>query len=97
MLEQFLLKTKAVNSGLGNRNMDGKIPTWWENSVRGNRKTTGKIPVWWEISLRGRKNVFRCMAPLVLQHLSYRPGFTYSFCISVHGRWGEGYGRSKII
>jgi hypothetical protein len=36
--EQFLLKTIAVNSVLGNRNMIGKTPTWWENSVRGNRK-----------------------------------------------------------
>jgi hypothetical protein len=41
-LEQLLLKTRAVNSILGNRNMIGKIPTWWENSVRGNRKTAGK-------------------------------------------------------
>jgi hypothetical protein len=29
-LEQFLLKTKAVNSGLRNRNMVGKILTWWK-------------------------------------------------------------------
>ncbi len=42
LLEQFLLKTMAVNSILGNRNMIGKIPTWWENSVCGNRKTAGK-------------------------------------------------------
>jgi hypothetical protein len=41
-LEQFLLKTRAVNSVLGNRNMIGKIPTWWENSVSGNWKTAGK-------------------------------------------------------
>jgi len=41
-LEQFVLKTRAVNSILGNRNMIGKIPTWWENSDRGNRKTAGK-------------------------------------------------------
>jgi hypothetical protein len=41
-LEQFLLKTKGVNSGLRNRNMIGKIPTWWENSVLGNRKLAGK-------------------------------------------------------
>jgi hypothetical protein len=41
-LEQFLLKTKGVNSGLGNRNMIGKILTWWENSDRGNRKTVAK-------------------------------------------------------
>ena len=40
-LEQFLLKTRAVNSVLRNRNMIGKIPTWWENSVRGNRKMAG--------------------------------------------------------
>ncbi len=36
------LKTRAVNSVLGNRNIIGKIPTWWENSIRGNRKTAGK-------------------------------------------------------
>jgi hypothetical protein len=41
-LEQFVLKTRAVNFILGNRNMIGKIPTWWENSDRGNRKTAGK-------------------------------------------------------
>ncbi len=41
-LEQCVLKTRAVNSILGNRNMMGKIPTWWENSDRGNRKTEGK-------------------------------------------------------
>jgi hypothetical protein len=41
-LEQLLLKTKGVNSGLGNRNVIGKIPTCWENSVLGNRKTAGK-------------------------------------------------------
>jgi hypothetical protein len=41
-LEQFLLKTRAVNSVLGNRNMIGKIPTWCENSVHGNRKTARK-------------------------------------------------------
>ncbi len=40
-LEQFLLKTKGVNSSLGNRNMIG-IPTLRENSVRGNRNTVGK-------------------------------------------------------
>jgi hypothetical protein len=57
-LEQFLLKTKAVNSVLGNRNMIGKISTWWENSVRGNRKTAGKnstmlgnFPLWEKKSL----------------------------------------------
>jgi hypothetical protein len=33
-LEQFLFKTRTVNSVLRNRNMIGKIPTWWENSVR---------------------------------------------------------------
>ncbi len=42
-LEQFVLKTRAVNSILGNRNMIGKIPTWWENSERGNRKMAGKV------------------------------------------------------
>ncbi len=82
-LEQFLLKTMAVNSVLGNRNMIGKIPTWWENSVRRNRKTVGKIPPWWEISLSGRKKVFRCMDHLVLRHPSYVRGFTYPFSLSV--------------
>ncbi len=84
MLEQFLLKTKAVNSGLRNRNMIRKIPTWWENSVHRNRKTAGKIPVLWEISLSGRKKVFRCMDSLVLRHPSYRRGFTYPFSFSVY-------------
>jgi hypothetical protein len=42
VLEQFLLKTRAVNSILGNRNMMGKIPTLRENSVLGNRNTVGK-------------------------------------------------------
>jgi hypothetical protein len=42
LLEQILFKTKAVKSDLGNRNMTGKIPTWWENSVRSNRRTAGK-------------------------------------------------------
>ncbi len=41
-LEQFVLKSRAVNYILGNRNMIGKIPTWWENSDRWNRKTAGK-------------------------------------------------------
>ncbi len=40
--EQFVLKTRAVNSIPGNWNMIGKIPTWWEISDRGNRKTVGK-------------------------------------------------------
>ncbi len=39
LLEQFVLKTRAVNSILG---MIGKILTWRENSDRGNRKTAGK-------------------------------------------------------
>ncbi len=82
-VEQFLLKTRAVNSILWNRNMIGKIPTWWENSVRGNRKTVGKTPPWWEISLSGRKKVFRCMNHLVLRHPSYMRGFTYPFSLSV--------------
>ncbi len=82
-LKQFLVKTRAVNSVLGNRNMIGKIPTWWENSLRGNRKTVGKIPQWLEISLRGRKKVFRCMDHLVLRHPSYMRGFTYPFSHSV--------------
>ncbi len=82
-LEQFFLKTRAVNSVLRNRNMIGKIPTWWENSVRGNWKTVGKIPPWWEISLSGRKKVFRCMDHLVLRHPSYMRGFTYPFSLSV--------------
>jgi hypothetical protein len=42
LLEKFLLKTKAVKSDLGNRNMTGKIPTWKENSICSNRKTAGK-------------------------------------------------------
>ncbi len=82
-LEQFILKTRAVNSILGNRNMIGKIPTWWENSDRGNRKTGGKIPLWWEISLSGRKKVFRCMDHLVLRRPSYMRGTTYPFSLSV--------------
>ncbi len=41
-LEQFLLKTRAVNSVLGNRKMIRKILTWWKNSVHGNRKTARK-------------------------------------------------------
>ena len=82
-LEQFVLKTRAVNSILGNRNMIGKIPTWWENSVRGNRKTAGKIPLWWEISLSGRKKVFHCMDHLVLRHLSYMREFTFPLSLSV--------------
>jgi hypothetical protein len=32
-LEQFVLKTRAINSILRNRNMIGKILTWWENSM----------------------------------------------------------------
>ncbi len=54
----FLLKTRTVNSVLRNRNMIGKIPTWWENSVRGNRKTArknsamvGNFPQWEKKSL----------------------------------------------
>ena len=57
-LEQFVLKTRAVNSILWNRNMIGKIPTLWENSDRGNRKTAGKnsamvgnFPLWEKKSL----------------------------------------------
>ncbi len=42
LLEQCLLKTKPVNSGLGNRNMARKIPTWWKNPVCGNKKMAGK-------------------------------------------------------
>jgi hypothetical protein len=42
LLEQFVLKTRAINSILRNRNTIGKIPTWWENSDRWNRKTVGK-------------------------------------------------------
>ncbi len=81
--EQFVLKTRAINSFLRNRNMIGKIPTWWENSDRGNRKRSEKIPLWWEISLSGRKKVFRCMEHLVLRHPSYMRGFTYPFSLSV--------------
>jgi hypothetical protein len=83
-LEQFVLKTEGENSGLGNRNMIRKIPTWWENSVLVNRKTAGKnsgmvgnFPQW-------EKKVFRCMDHLVLRHPSYRLGFAYPFSISVY-------------
>jgi hypothetical protein len=55
LLEQFLLKTRTVNSVLRNRNMIGKFPTWWENSVLRNRNMIGKIPTWWENSVRERK------------------------------------------
>jgi hypothetical protein len=48
-LEQFLLKIKAVKSGLWNRNMTGKIPTWWERSRLRNRKTAGKNSGAWNI------------------------------------------------
>ncbi len=41
-LEQFVLKTRAINSILRNRNIIRKITTWWEKSDRGNRKTVGK-------------------------------------------------------
>jgi hypothetical protein len=54
-LEQFLLKTRTVNSVLRNRNMIGIIPTWWENSVLRNRNMIGKISTWWENSVCGRK------------------------------------------
>ncbi len=83
-LKQFLLKTKGVNSGLGNRNMIGKIPTLRENSVRGIRNTAGKnSSVVGNFSLSGRKKVFRGMDHLVLRHPSYRQGFTYPFSFSV--------------
>jgi len=76
-----LLKTKGVNSGLGNRNMIRKIPTWWENSVLGNRNMAEKNSDMVG-NFCGRKNVFRCMDHLVLRHPLYRPGFTYPFFIS---------------
>ncbi len=102
-LEQFLLKTIRVNSGLRNRNMIRNIPTWGENSVLRNRKTAGKIPVWWEISLSGRKKVFHCMDHLVLRHPSYRRRFTYPFSISVYNcsenmnYWPEEYPASPRL
>jgi hypothetical protein len=34
LLERIVLKTRAINSILRNRNMIGKIPTWWENVFR---------------------------------------------------------------
>ncbi len=37
-LEQFLLKTRAVNSVRGNRNTVGKIPLCWEISRSGRKK-----------------------------------------------------------
>jgi hypothetical protein len=78
LLEQFLLKTKGVSSGPGNRNMIGrKIPSL------GMGKRPEKILGWLESSLSVRKNISRCMEHLVLRHPSYRPGFTYPFCISV--------------
>jgi hypothetical protein len=83
-LEQFVFKTRAVNAILGNRNMIGKIPTWWENSDRGNRKNGEKIPLWWEISLSRRKKVFLCMNHLILRHPSYMRGTTYPFSLSVY-------------
>ncbi len=108
LLEQFVLKTREVNSILGNRNMIGKIPTWWENSdmvgkfrhggkipTVGIGKRPEKIPLWWEISLSGRKKVFRCMDHLVLRHPSYMRGFTYPFSLSVGGTQslaGKGWG-----
>jgi hypothetical protein len=64
-LEQFLLKSRAVNSVLGNRNMIGKIPTWWENSVRGNRKMVGKIPPWWEKKSLPLHGSFSTAAPVL--------------------------------
>jgi hypothetical protein len=102
-LEQFVLKTRAINSILRNRNMIGKIPTWWENSDRGNRKTVGKNSA----MVGGRKKVFRCRDHLVLRHPSYMRGFTYPFSLSaycnsevfhVYFRGGNGtYKRSRIF
>jgi hypothetical protein len=54
-LERFLLKTRVVNSVLGNRNMIGKIPHGGKIPSVGIGKRPGKIPLWWEISLSGRK------------------------------------------
>ena len=82
-LEQFLLKTRAVNSVFGNRNMIGKIPTWWENSVSGNWKTAGKnsamvgnFPQWEKKSLP-LHGLINTTAP------SYMRGATYPFSLSV--------------
>jgi hypothetical protein len=60
------MKTRAVNSGLWNRNVIGKILHGGKiPSVRIGKRLE-KIPVWWEkISLSGRKKVFRCMEHLV--------------------------------
>jgi hypothetical protein len=67
----FLLKIKAVNSGLRNRNMIGKILTSWGNSVLGNRKMArknsdmvGNFPPWEKkrLPLHG---VFCTAAPVV--------------------------------
>jgi hypothetical protein len=82
-LEEFVLKTRAVNSILGNRNMIGKIPTWWENSNRENRKTAGKnsamvgnFPQWEKKSLPLHGSI-NTTAP------SYMRGATYPFSLSV--------------
>jgi hypothetical protein len=89
-LEQFVLKTRAVNSILGNRNIMGKIPSWWENSDRGNRKTAGKnfamvgnFPQWEKKSLPLHGS-FSTAAP-VLYAGNYLPLF--SQCrIKIHRR-----------
>ncbi len=85
-LEQFILKTKGVNSALG-------IGIWSEKFRHGGKipflgigKRPEKIAVWWEISLSGRKKVFCCMNHLVKRHPSYRRGFTYPFSFSAWGR-----------
>jgi hypothetical protein len=54
-----------------------KIPPWERENDKKNSGMTVKIPAW------ERKNVFLCMETLVLRHPSYRPGFTFLFCISV--------------
>jgi hypothetical protein len=84
-LKQFVLKTRAVNFILGNRNMMGKIPTRWENSDRGNRKTAGKnsamvgnLPQWEKKSLPLHGS-FSTAAP-VLYAGNYLPLF--SQCVS---------------
>ncbi len=71
---RLVLKARAVNSVLGDRNMIGKIPTWWENSVRGNRKTVGK-----NTAMVGEKK----SSVAWIYIYGYIRGFTYPFSLSV--------------
>ncbi len=82
-LNQFLLKTTGVNSGLGKGIWSEKFRHCGKIPSMGIGTRPEKIPVCWEISLSGRKKVFRCMDHLVLRHPSYRRGFTYPFSFSV--------------